>query len=71
MGDMELEKSSLQHAIDIAPQFNQARYRLAVLLMKEKSFKKAEQELSAILNYAPVSEWGFRAKELLRTLPEP
>ncbi len=71
MGDLELEKISLQRAIDIAPQFSRAHYQLAVLLMEENYFKEAEQELSIILDYAPFSEWGLKAKELLRTLPEP
>lgn len=61
------EKAMLRKAIDVAPQFLQARYRLAVLLANEDQFNKAEEQLQTIVKFAPNSDWGLRATELLRT----
>ena len=70
LDNRELEKISLQRAIDIAPQFLQARYRLAVILVEENALAEAEQQLKMIIDFAPSSEWGFKANDLLRTLPK-
>lgn len=65
----KLEMTMLQKAVDVAPQFLQARYRLAVLLTEEDQFTKAEEQLQTIVKFAPGSEWGLKATELLRTFP--
>lgn len=65
----ELEKASLQRAIDIAPQFIQARYRLAELLIDAHELKQAEQQLQTIIEFSPTSEIGLQANDLLRSLP--
>ncbi|MDX2480150.1 MAG: tetratricopeptide repeat protein [Desulfuromusa sp.] len=70
MGDIDQEKFFLQTAIELAPQFTQARYQLAVLLLREKSVDEAIEQLKAILEYSPTSVLGYKAKGLLKTLPD-
>jgi len=70
MGNAAMEKVSLQRAIDIAPQFLQARYRLASILLEEKAFEDAERELRTIVEFAPQSSWGLQAADMLRRLPD-
>ncbi|MBN1958923.1 MAG: tetratricopeptide repeat protein [Desulfuromonadales bacterium] len=70
MGNRVMEKMSLQRAIDIAPQFLQARYRFAELLVDEKAYAGAQKELRTIIEFAPNSEWGMQAVDLLRSIPE-
>ncbi len=68
MGDTEQELYSLRRAIDIAPQFLQARYDLAVLLLQENSIKQAADQLKIIYEYAPATELGRKAKDLLKSI---
>lgn len=68
LNNREMEMVFLQRAVDIAPQFLQARYRLAVLLAEENALDDAEQQLKMIIEFAPASEWGFKANDMLRTL---
>ena len=70
MGDVDQEKFFLQRAIDIAPQFISARYRLAVLFLQENSLADAAEQLKIILEFSPTSELGTKAKSLLKTLPD-
>lgn len=70
MENTTMEKVALHRAIDIAPQFLQARYRLASILLEEKAFKDAEKELRTIVEFAPQSSWGLQAADLLRRLPD-
>ncbi len=65
----ELEKAALLRAIDIAPQFLQARYRLAEVLVGMDEQEQAEKQLQTIIEFAPTSDWGLRAVELLRSIP--
>ncbi|MDX2494783.1 MAG: tetratricopeptide repeat protein [Desulfuromusa sp.] len=69
LGDVELEKTALQRAIELAPQFIQARYQLAVLLLQENSLEEATQQLEVILEFSPTSELGSKARKLLNSLP--
>jgi tetratricopeptide (TPR) repeat protein len=69
MGDKDQEKTSLQRAIELAPQFVQARYQLAVLLLEEHLVDEAVAQLKIILEYSPSSELGSKAKSLLKSLP--
>ncbi len=70
LGDTEQEMYSLRRAIDIAPQFLQARYDLAVLLLQENSLKLAADQLKIIYEYAPATELGRKAKDLLKSVSE-
>lgn len=63
------EKDALHKAIDIAPQFLQARYRLAELLIDSDELKAAEEQLLTIIDFAPTSDWGLQASDLMRSLP--
>lgn len=67
--DERLEKVALQRTVDLAPDFIQARYRLAVQLVKEKNHAQARQQLKTIINFAPESDEGRNAVELIKTLP--
>jgi len=69
LGDVELEKSALQRAIELAPQFIRARYQLAVLLLQENSLAEATEQLEVILEFSPTSELGSKARKLLKSLP--
>ena len=64
LGKADLELKSLQKAVESAPQYLEARYRLASLLIKNHSNKDARKQLQAIINLAPLSEWGQKAKDL-------
>jgi Tfp pilus assembly protein PilF len=71
LGDVNHELMSLRRAVESAPQFIQARYRLAVVLLEENALDEAVQELNTIIEFAPTSELGHQSSELLRTLPKP
>ncbi|MCF6265648.1 MAG: tetratricopeptide repeat protein [Desulfuromusa sp.] len=71
LGDTELEKTALQRAIELSPQFIQARYQLAVLLLQENSVEEAAKQLKVILEFAPTSELGRKTQKLLKSLPAP
>ncbi len=71
LGDTELEKTALQRAIELSPQFLQARYQLAVLLLQENSVAEAAKQLKVILEFAPTSELGRKTQKLLNSLPAP
>ena len=68
MDNTPLEKQNLERAINIAPQFIQARFRLATLLIAEDLKDEAAEELKTIIKYAPTSELGHEARTLLKTL---
>ena len=70
MGDIDQEKIYLQRTIDIAPQFLRARYQLAVVLLQENSSEKAVEQLRTILEFSPISELGYKAKELLKSISD-
>ncbi|MFK5926160.1 MAG: tetratricopeptide repeat protein [Desulfuromusa sp.] len=70
MGNLDRQKFFLQRAIEIAPQFIQARYQLAVLLLQENSPEEAAAQLETILEFSPTSELGYKAKSLLKSLPD-
>lgn len=68
--DSALEKVALRRTIDLAPDLIQARYRLAVLLLNENNPQQARRQLETIINFAPDSDEGRNAVELLKTLPK-
>lgn len=65
-----LEKIALQRAIDISPQFLQARYRFAELLVETEDIDQARQQLETIIEFSPQSELGLKAIDMLRLLPD-
>ena len=69
-GDESLELTALRRTIDLAPELLPARYRLAALLLKGNNFQSAREHLEVIVNFAPESEEGKMAAELIKTLPE-
>lgn len=70
LGDKDQEKVSLQRAVDIAPRFFQARYQLAVLLLQEDLPEEAAEQLKIILEFSPTSELGYKARGILKSLPD-
>ena len=70
MGDLDQEEVSLLRAIDIAPRFFRARYQLAILLLQKGSLKEAAEQLNFIVEFSPISELGYKAKGILKSLPE-
>ena len=64
----DFEKIALTKVIDLAPQYLDARYRLAVLLTKESDLDGAREQLQAIISRAPVSDVGIKARDMLRVL---
>ena len=69
-GDESREIATLRRTIDLAPELLPARYRLAVLLLKRDNIPLARQHLEVIINFAPESDEGRMAAELIKTLPE-
>lgn len=69
LGEVGKERKSLENAIAVAPQFMQARYRLAELLQQQRAYARAREQLLTIIEFAPQSEWGRQAQELLQDLP--
>lgn len=70
MGDIDQEQTSLERAIDIAPRFFQARFQLATLLLQKDSLEEAAEQLKVILEFSPASKLGYKAKGLLKSLPD-
>lgn len=67
----EQEEGSLRQAIDLAPDYLKARYRLAQIMIDKNHHKEAREQLAAIIASAPSSDWGVRANDLMRSLPAP
>ncbi len=65
-----LEKVALRRTIELAPELVSARYRLAVLLLRDGNYQGARQQLEIIINFVPDSDEGRMATELIKTLPE-
>lgn len=65
-----LEKVALRRTIELAPELVQARYRLAVLLLRDGNYTGARQQLEIITNFVPDSDEGRTAAELIKTLPK-
>lgn len=63
------ELQALRRAVDVAPQFLQARYRLAVLYNEKGLSDEAKKQLKTLIEFSPDSEWGIKAAELLRSMP--
>lgn len=68
-GEETLELATLRRTIDLAPELLPARYRLAVLFVERNNIQSARQHLEVIINFAPESDEGEMAAELIKTLP--
>ncbi len=68
MNNVERQEMSLRRTVELAPQFMDARYQLATLLVKNNSFSEAKEQLGVILEFSPTSEVGYKAKKLLQSL---
>ena len=68
MDDMGRSRKALERAISLAPEYAQANYQLAILLLKEKEITLAKERLQIVVEVVPDSEIGFKSEELLRGL---
>ncbi len=68
MENSEMAEYELRQAIDIVPQFLQARYELGMMLLEQGKPEEAKNEFQLIVNFAENSEWGVKAKKILKTL---
>ncbi len=67
-GQSDKEQIALSKVIDLAPQYLDARYRFAVLLAQNNDLAGAREQLQTIINRAPVSEIGVKARDMLKVL---
>lgn len=67
-GVSDMLEIELRRAIEIRPQFLQARYELGTLLLESGQFDEAKTEFELIVNFAETSDWGVKAKRALKTL---
>jgi len=68
MNNVERQEMSLRRTVELAPQSMDARYQLAMLLVKNNSLSEAKEQLGVILEFSPTSEVGYKAKKLLQSL---
>ncbi len=68
LGREKLAKASYEKAIFFAPAYAEARYQLAILLLKEQQIDAAKEQLSKIVEQSTLSDWGLRAADFLKTL---
>jgi Tfp pilus assembly protein PilF len=67
-GDIDMVELELRKAIEIRPQFLQARYELGMLLLDAQQLTDATAEFELIVNLAENSDWGVKAQRVLKTL---
>lgn len=68
LGQMDLAVASYEKALLHAPNYSEARYQLAVLLLKEQQLDEAKNLLMIIVEQDPLSDWGMKAKDFLKSL---
>ncbi len=68
LGQLDLAASSYEKALLHAPKYSEARYQLAILLLKDQKLDEAKSALSIIIEQDPLSEWGMRANDFLKAL---
>ena len=68
MGQVELARAAYEKALMFAPGYSEARYQLAVLLLKQKQLDEAKKELKILVEKDPLSDWGGKAAEFLKTM---
>lgn len=68
LGQSDLAVESYEKALLHAPDYSEARYQLAVLLLKSQQIEKAKNLLTVIVDQDPRSDWGMKASDFLRAL---
>lgn len=68
LGQNELAQSSFEKTLLYAKEYTEARYQLAILLLKKQQVDEARKELKVIVEQDPLSEWGLKAAEFLKTI---
>ncbi len=68
LGRLELATASYEKALLHAPTYSEARYQLAVLLLKGQKIDEAKNLLTIIVEQDPRSDWGMKAKDFLKAL---
>ena len=60
--------ASYEKALLYAPTYSEARYQLAVLLLKDQKIAEAKSLLKIIVDQDPLSNWGVKASDFLKAL---
>ena len=68
LGQVEQAVNSYERALLHAPSYSEARYQLAVLLLKDQQIDRAKELLTTIVEQEPLSAWGMKAKDFLNAL---
>jgi len=68
LGQLDLAVASYEKALLYAPTYSEARYQLAVLLLKGQHIAEARDLLTAIVEQDPLSDWGMKANDFLKAL---
>jgi Tfp pilus assembly protein PilF len=68
LDEVDMVELELRRAIEVKPQFLQARYELGMLLLEEQQMAEAISEFDLIINFAENSDWGVKAKRALKSL---
>lgn len=68
LGRQELASRSYEKAIFYAPAYSEARYQLAILLLKDQQIDAAKEHLQTIVEQDPLSDWGYKSAEFLKSL---
>ncbi len=68
LGRTEQAGASFEKAILYAPTYSEARYQLAVLLLKEQQIDEAKKQLAVIVAQDPGSDWGMKSSDFLKAL---
>jgi Tfp pilus assembly protein PilF len=68
LGQQELAIASYEKALLHVPTYSEARYQLAVLLLKGQQIDDAKELLALIVEQDPLSDWGMKANDFLKAL---
>lgn len=68
LGQSDLAVAAYEKALMYAPTYSEARYQLAVLLLKEQRIVEAKGLLKVIVEQDPLSNWGIKAQDFLKAL---
>ena len=68
LGQFDLSIASYEKAVQYVPAYAEARYQLAVLLLKGQKITEAKNHLKIIVDQDPLSNWGLKANDFLKAL---
>ncbi len=68
LGQSDLAVESYEKALLHAPDYSEARYQMAILLLKNQQIEKAKNLLTIIVDQDPRSDWGMKARDFLKAL---